>query len=391
MPRYYSDHRALVAVIYAGGWGELKRYRWRAQRFPLSLPHGPHKQIDAEYQELLQDVVRPSIRERPANKWITADTWKLVDHCSMLCRKGMLSQTASRGLGRQIKARLMADRQLRATNAASNIEECLAAEEFVEAWRYLKGWYCLAEDRALKACPETLARQTAERVELYMAVTPPGWEMRINVTPTAVHNKPPMDQEIRGVVGQLRNGRAAGAMGMKAEHLKEWLRGIKHEESENGVAGEGDCWRLFVLLMQAVWESGTIPTQISWMIIILLPKGEGDYRGIGLLDPMWKAVEKIMVARLSFIKLHDSLHGGLPHRGTGTAIMEAKLNQQLAWVDQEPLYQIYLDLRKAYDALDRGRCFEILAGYGVGPNLLCLQKQFWDDAKMVCPAGGNYG
>jgi hypothetical protein len=69
---------------------------------------------------------------------------------------------------------------------------------------------------------------------------------------------------------------------------------------------------------------------------------------------MWKAVEKIMVAQLSVIELHDSLHGGLPCRGTGTAIMEAKLNQQLAWVDQEPLYQIYLDLRKVYDALDWG-------------------------------------
>jgi hypothetical protein len=85
-----------------------------------------------------------------------------------------------------------------------------------------------------------------ERVELYTAVTPPGWEMRINVTPTAVHDEPPMHQEIRGVVVQLRNSRAADAMGMKAEHLKEWLRGtIKHEESENRVAGEGDCWRFF--------------------------------------------------------------------------------------------------------------------------------------------------
>ena len=40
----------------------------------------------------------------------------------------------------------------------------------------------------------------------------------------------------------------------------------------------------------------------------------------------------------------------LPYWGTGTAIMEVKLQQQLAWVDQEPLTQIYLDLRKAYDA-----------------------------------------
>ncbi len=33
--------------------------------------------------------------------------------------------------------------------------------------------------------------------------------------------------------------------------------------------------------------------------------------------------------------------------------MEVKLQQQLAWVEQEPLYQIYLDLRKAYNTLDR--------------------------------------
>jgi hypothetical protein len=98
-----------------------------------------------------------------------------------------------------------------------------------------------------------------------------------------------------------------------------------------------------------------------------------------------------MVAQLSVIKLHNCLHGGLLARGMGTAIMEVKLQQQLAWVDQEPLYQIYLDLRKAYDALDQGRCLKILAGYSVGPNLLCLQKNFWDNAKMVCHAGGNYG
>ncbi len=34
------------------------------------------------------------------------------------------------------------------------------------------------------------------------------------------------------------------------------------------------------------------------MIVLLLPKGGGDYRGIGLLDPFWKVVEKIMVCVL---------------------------------------------------------------------------------------------
>ena len=53
------------------------------------------------------------------------------------------------------------------------------------------------------------------------------------------------------------------------------------------------------------------------------------------------------------IKFHDSLHGGLLKRGTGTATIETKLHQSLAWHDQRPLYQIYIDLKKAYNALDR--------------------------------------
>jgi hypothetical protein len=51
----------------------------------------------------------------------------------------------------------------------------------------------------------------------------------------------------------------------------------------------------------------------------------------------------------------------------------------------------YLDLKKAYDALDRERTLNILAAYGVGPKMLALQKHFWDTAQLVCRAGGNYG
>jgi hypothetical protein len=37
-------------------------------------------------------------------------------------------------------------------------------------------------------------------------------------------------------------------------------------------------------------------TQMSWMVIVLLPKGGWDCHGIGLLELVWKVVEKIIVA-----------------------------------------------------------------------------------------------
>ena len=32
-----------------------------------------------------------------------------------------------------------------------------------------------------------------------------------------------------------------------------------------------------------------------------------------------------------------------------------------------------------------------MTGYGVGPKLLRLQAKFWDQAEMVCCAGGSFG
>ena len=78
-------------------------------------------------------------------------------------------------------------------------------------------------------------------------------------------------------------------------------------------------------------------------------------------------------------------------RGTGTATIEAKLAQQLAFIKQEALYSTFINLQKAYDAMDRERCLEILKGYGVGPNMLRLITAFWDMAVLVCRAGGRYG
>ena len=41
--------------------------------------------------------------------------------------------------------------------------------------------------------------------------------------------------------------------------------------------------------------------------------------------------------------------------------------QQIATLREEVLYAILLELHKAYDALERSRCLEILEGYGVVP------------------------
>ncbi len=312
-----------------------------------------------------------------------------------------LPLTASQWIGREIKSSLAADRKQRAANTASTVENHLGNGAVKEAWHTLKGWYRAVEDRPPSACPKTMAKQMAKRVELYARAPPMGTPLPFNFPVFKIPDEVPTDKEIRAVVSGLKNGRAGVATGMQAEHVKAWLADIRHEEkvardNPGGIAnaeggGLGNKWWVFVQMIQTIWDRGEIPMQMSWMVVVLLPKGGGDFRGIGLLDPCWKVVEKIMVHQMGAIDFHPCLHKGMPKRGTGMATIQAKLAQQLAWVEQEPLYQIFVDLRKAYHHLDRAKCLEIMTGYGVGPKLLRLQEKFWTQAEMVCRAGGSFG
>ena len=89
--------------------------------------------------------------------------------------------------------------------------------------------------------------------------------------------------------------------------------------------------------------------------------------------------------------MHDSLHGCRNKRGTGTAIIEAKLAQQLSYLELKPFYGVFLDLRKDFDAMDREQCIMILEDYGAGPQMTRLIRSYWRNAIMVCQAAGNYG
>ena len=92
-------------------------------------------------------------------------------------------------------------------------------------------------------------------------------------------------------------------------------------------------------------------------MVVLILKGNKNYRGIDLVEVMWKAVAAILNHRLTAsITFHNSLHGFRAGHGTGTATLEAKLFQQIVALREEVLYVILLDLYNAYGALDRYGC-----------------------------------
>ena len=101
----------------------------------------------------------------------------------------------------------------------------------------------------------------------------------------------------------------------------------------------------------------------TWQAVVLIPKGKKYYRGIGIMEFMWKVVADILNRRLTASITFDAfLHGFRAGRRTGTATLKAKLLQQLAALREEVLYVIFLDLLKVYDVLYRSRCLNIMEG-----------------------------
>ena len=101
---------------------------------------------------------------------------------------------------------------------------------------------------------------------------------------------------------------------------------------------------------------GVLAEEATWQAVVLIPKVEGYYHGICLVEVMWKAVEVILNHRFTAsITYHDSLHGFRLGRGMGTTTLEFKLLQQVTAMMEAVLHVIFLDLHKGYDALDRSR------------------------------------
>ena len=110
------------------------------------------------------------------------------------------------------------------------------------------------------------------------------------------------------------------------------------------------------------------------------------------MEVILKVVVAVLNSRLlASITFHNFLHGFRAGHGTDTAILEAKLIQQLAALRDEVLYVIFLDLHKAYDALDKSRCLDILEGYGVGLQSRRMFQSCWRRLTILARAGVTMG
>ena len=119
-------------------------------------------------------------------------------------------------------------------------------------------------------------------------------------------------------------GDRGGGSGKRAEDLKGWHKDAKHKKEPEGIR-----WELVFRLVQVMFRDGTVPEEILWATMGLLPKGKGGYRGVELVEVLWKVYSVVVNCRLKrSVVLHNALHGFI--EGMGIATLYDKQSQHLA-------------------------------------------------------------
>ena len=78
-----------------------------------------------------------------------------------------------------------------------------------------------------------------------------------------------------------------------------------------------------VWIIQLAFSEVTFLEDLTWATLILLLKGKGGYRGIRLVEVMWKVFVVVVNIWLKRdVDLHETFHRFQERRITGTATLE---------------------------------------------------------------------
>ena len=388
-----TDHRMVKTVLRLDSKGRHRKYMKRRKRYPFRSPVGEKSKADEIFASLQNKKEKREKINSRSRSWISSATWNLIDEKCRVRRMGINGDVLAQ-LKKDIRRSLKNDRRARADAAATAAESLLARGKVEEAYSSIKGWYKVASGRPPKPDFRDAAETRAEYETLFTDMPPSGNPIPLCMEKFQINDDPPSEDEVVTALKSLKNRKAPGASGIRVEDLKRWYHNA-HPEDGDPLPSDEDVatWEELLELVNLAFETGEMPQAFCNGVLVLIPKSNpGEYRGIALLEPLYKLVSAIINNRLkASIVFRDAVHGFRTGRGTGTALIEAKLRMQLTERGNKPLYMVFLDLKKAYDTLDRPSTIRILRGYGVGDALIRIIENIWNGDTMVPKQAGYFG
>jgi Reverse transcriptase (RNA-dependent DNA polymerase) len=383
-PRHYdSDHYAVSFSLHQHAPRQHTKYLRCRRTFPLHIKPQHVTDSDQLLHAIPIRLKHNRHQTQPRASWISDYSWVLIDRRAALRRLGHQPQSdILRNINNAVRKSIRRDRRRRTIEAGTDIEQLLADHDVRGAWARIKRWY--QQSKGTHITPSPVDMNTVHQTFSALYSTQPDLpipNIPINYVSTPILDTPPNEAEITLAVKRLRRWKAPGPSGFRTEDLLRWQQ---DEDQTN--------WNKCIQLIQHVFTTGEVPQRLALSNLVLLPKPDGGIRGIGLLETLWKLISIIIKDRiLDSVTFDDALHGFLPTRGTSTAIIEAKLHLDTTITDGNTIYQIFIDLSKAYDSICRTKLLYLLQGYGLGPKVSQVLQNFWQQLWLAPKQGKVYG
>ena len=187
-------------------------------------------------------------------------------------------------------------------------------------------------------------------------------------------DRTPTFHELELAVKQINSGKVS--VEIPIELLKTGSQNVLHAIHESFVK----CW-----------VGTSIPQDWINVIIISLFQGKGEkclcdnFRGITLLESVGKILARLLLNRLTEdicpAVIPESQSGFRSGRGTADMIFAVRQVQEKCVEQQMPLYQVFVDLTKAFDTVNRNALWKILAKIGCPPMFVRMVKELHRNMK----------
>ena len=200
---------------------------------------------------------------------------------------------------------------------------------------------------------------------------------------TQINDQPPSHEEVATVLRRIKPRKASGPDGVPPEALRY---------------APPEVVDALVELLAGVWRSERVPTEWSASTCVpVFKKGNRadckNYRGINLLCTAAKVLESIIADRLQLWREavgREQQTGFRRGRGCTDNLFVIRQVLETRAEFHEPSMAAFLDLRGAFDSVDRERMFNAITELGVPQNIVNIIRDMYARQQTTVRAFGGH-
>jgi len=193
--------------------------------------------------------------------------------------------------------------------------------------------------------------------------------------------------EVNEVLRHLVSGKAPGASGLSPEFFK-----AVYEDDPKDVPST-PLGKLILYFTKQMFELGLVADVMKAAMVVSIPKKGGDltnmddYRGISLIDCLYKIVCTLAARRISssveLLGLFSDSQAGF-RRGEECPAQVVSLLEicQRRLKFGKKTYVAFIDIRKAFDTVPHGALLEKLRKFGIRGRMLAFLRNLYSNSKL---------